>query len=71
MKKFVMEKPFLELFPNAEIGILVLEGIDNHVKEEDKFAPWLRQCEKEAAKYFQAEVWVDNPVVKTWTSSLK
>lgn len=71
MKKFVMEKPFLELFPNAEIGILVLEGIDNQVKEEDKFAPWLRQCEKEAAKYFQAEVWVDNPVVKTWREAFQ
>ena len=42
MKKFVMEKPFLELFPDAEIGILVLSGIDNHVKEEEKDAPWLR-----------------------------
>ena len=46
MKKFVLKDDFLELFPEAQIGILVCRGIDNHVKEEDKYAPWLRECEK-------------------------
>ena len=43
MKKFVMEPAFLELFPDSKIGIVVLEGIDNHVKEEDKYALFLRK----------------------------
>ena len=37
MKKFVMEQPFLDIFPDSKIGILVCKGIDNHIKEEDKY----------------------------------
>jgi len=46
MKKFVMEPAFLELFPESRIGIIVCEGIDNHIKEEERFVPWLRECER-------------------------
>ena len=63
MKKFVMEKPFLELFPDCEIGILVCNGINNQPTDEEKYAPWLRENEKIAAKYFKAEEWTENPVV--------
>ena len=66
MKKFVMEKPFLELFPDCEIGILVCNGINNQPTDEEKYAPWLRENEKIAAKYFKAEEWTENPVVRVW-----
>ena len=66
MKKFILEQSVLDLFPQAEIGILVLHGVDNHIKEEDRFAPWLRSCEKLSAKYVTEEEWLENPVVKTW-----
>lgn len=66
MKKFVMEKPFLELFPDCEIGILVCNGINNQLTDEEKYAPWLRENEKIAAKYFKAEEWTENPVVRVW-----
>ena len=36
MKKFRLEQDFLELFPQAQIGILVCNGIDNHEKDENK-----------------------------------
>ena len=32
-----MEQPFLDIFPDSKIGILVCKGIDNHIKEEDKY----------------------------------
>ena len=66
MKKFIMEPAFLELFPNAEIGILVCKGINNKDESEDKFAPWLRECEKLSAVYVQNEEWLDNEVIKVW-----
>ena len=44
MKKFVMEKDFLEIFPDAKIGVLVCCGIDNHVKDEEKYVPYLREA---------------------------
>ena len=37
MKKFVMENSFLELFPEARIGILVCEGINNTTIDEEKY----------------------------------
>ena len=41
MKKFIIEKDFLEIFPDAKIGILVCRGIDNHIKEENRYAAYL------------------------------
>ena len=39
MKRFVLDPSFLELFPQSRIGVLVCKGIDNHVKEEERYAP--------------------------------
>ena len=71
MKKFILEKPFLDLFPNAEIGILVLNGINNQPESEDKYASWLRECEALSAKYTGAEEWLDNPVINVWREAFK
>ena len=38
MKKFIIEKDFLEIFPNAKIGVLVCKGINNHIEDEEKYA---------------------------------
>ncbi len=66
MKKFVLEKPFLDLFPNSEIGILVCNGIDNHVVKEDKYASYLRVSEMEGAKFFENPEFAENPAIKVW-----
>lgn len=42
MKKFVLEQPFLEIFPDAKIGILVCKGINNQIVDEEKYAPYLQ-----------------------------
>ena len=51
MKKFIMEKDFLEIFPDAKIGILVCNGIDNHIKDENRYADYLAEAQREAAKH--------------------
>lgn len=66
MKKFVMEDSFLQVFPESKIGILVCKGIDSKVKDEEKFAPYLRECEKAAAKHFANSEFTANPVIKNW-----
>ncbi len=66
MKKFIMEKDFLEIFPEAEIGILVLDGIDGHVKDENKYAGYLKECQGIAKKYISNPEFTENPVVRTW-----
>ena len=66
MKKFILDPSFLELFPECRIGVLVCNGIDNHVKQEDKYAPWLRECEKASAVYTANPEFTDNPVIRNW-----
>ena len=38
MKKFVIEKDFFEIFPDAHIGVLICRGIDNRVRDPEKYA---------------------------------
>ena len=66
MKKFILEQDFLELFPQAQIGILVCRGIDNHVKEEGRYASWLRDCEKASAQFTENPEFTSNPVIRGW-----
>ncbi|MDO4176017.1 MAG: B3/4 domain-containing protein [Bacillota bacterium] len=66
MKKFIMEADFLEIFPEAQIGILVCRGIDNHIKEEGKYEPWLRECEEISKKYTENPELTANPVIRGW-----
>ncbi len=66
MKKFIMEKDFLEIFPDSEIGILVLDGIDGHIKSEKKYARYLRECQEISEKYVTNDIFLENPVIKTW-----
>ena len=40
MKKFIIEDDFWELFPNAKIGIITCNGIDNTIKDENQYKVW-------------------------------
>ena len=66
MKKFRLEKDFLELFPDAQIGILVCNGIDSHEKDEDKYVSWLRECEEISKQYTENPEFTSNPVIRGW-----
>ena len=66
MKKFRLEQDFLELFPQAQIGILVCNGIDNHEKDENKYVSWLRECEEISKQYTQNPEFTSNPVIRGW-----
>ena len=48
--EFVIEKDFLEIFPEAKIGVLVCNGIDNHIKDEEKYADYLKEAQKAVPK---------------------
>lgn len=66
MKKFIMEQPYLDIFPESKIGILVCNGIDNHIKEEDKYADFLAECEKLVLKHVENPEFTQNPIIRTW-----
>ena len=66
MKKFILDPSFLELFPESRIGVLVCKDIDNHVKEEERYAPWLRECEKVSAAYIANPEFTENETIRNW-----
>lgn len=66
MKKFRMEPDYLALFPESKIGILICTGIDNHIKDENKYKSYLRDCEKLALKHIENPEFTQNPIIRTW-----
>jgi DNA/RNA-binding domain of Phe-tRNA-synthetase-like protein len=71
MKKFIIEDSFWELFPNAKIGVIVCNGIDNTVRDKEKYEEMILAAEKEAIKYLQNTEFSKNPVIKVWREALQ
>lgn len=66
MKKFIIDPSFLEIFPDARIGIIVCNGIDSRTKEENRYAAYLKDCQDAAQVHISAPEFIQNPVIKTW-----
>lgn len=71
MKKFIVEEKFWEVFPQAKLGIIVCNGIDNRIADENKYKSMLEEAEKEASKYFVEAEFSSNPVIKVWREAFK
>ena len=71
MKKFIIEDDFWELFPNATIGIITCNGIDNTIKDENQYQDMLSQGEKEALTHLPNEEFSSNEVIKVWRDAFK
>lgn len=70
MAKFIITDEFWELFPQAEIAVVLAKGIQN---TEDYVADarreineLLKQSGKEATKYLTEEVFSENNVISVW-----
>lgn len=71
MKKFIIEDDFWELFPNAKIGIITCNGIDNTIKDENQYKDMISQGEKEALNHLPNEEFSNNEVIKVWRDAFK
>jgi len=71
MKKFIIENDFWSLFPNARIGVVICQGIDNSIKDEDKYKDMICNSEKEALKYLSNTEFSSNEVIKVWREAFK
>jgi DNA/RNA-binding domain of Phe-tRNA-synthetase-like protein len=71
MKKFVIEDSFWSLFPNAKIGIVVCQGIDNSIKDKEQYAEMILDAEKEALKHLQNAEFSSNDVIKVWREAFQ
>jgi len=69
MAKFIVEKSFWDLFPKAEIGIIILDNLDNHSHIYDEH-PWikvdLKNANEVAKKYITTSPLSECPVIKVW-----
>ncbi|MFV0557926.1 MAG: B3/4 domain-containing protein [Enterococcus sp.] len=68
MKKFQVEETFWELFPQAQIYVLVLNNINNQEKPEKVayFQELLMNGSKEAQQFIQEEPFTQNAVIAQW-----
>lgn len=68
MKKIIVDPTFWEVFPDAKIEILIVEGIDNHRVEskETQYHELLNQSAKEARSYLTEENFSQNEVIDQW-----
>ena len=71
MKKFIIEDDFWGLFPNAKIGIITCNGIDNTIKDENQYKDMISQGEKEALTHLTNEEFSSNEVIKVWRDAFK
>lgn len=68
MQKLVIDEAFWELFPEAQLSVLVLNGVNNQVNEADDphYQALLDEATKAAETYIQVDPFRDNPVVSQW-----
>ena len=66
MKKFIVEKDFWDLFPEAKIGVILCRGIDNSMKNEDYYKDLLSKAEVKAMSHLTLEEFSANAVISVW-----
>jgi len=71
MKNFIIEDDFWSVFPNAKIGVVICHGIDNSIKDKEKFNEMLLKAEQEALNYLQNSEFSNNQVIKTWREAFQ
>ncbi len=71
MKKFIIESDFWSLFPNAKIGVIVCEGIDNSAKNANYYEELVQKAEIDAEKFFQNEEFSSNSVIAVWRDAFQ
>lgn len=71
MKKFIIENDFFQFFPKAKIGVVVCRGIDNSIRDTEKYEEMLAKAEKESVKHLQDDDFSKNPVIKVWRKAFQ
>lgn len=71
MKKFIVEDDFWSIFPKAKIGVVVCHGIDNTIKDEDKYKDMISVAEKEALKHLTNPEFSSNEVIRVWRDAFQ
>ncbi len=71
MKKFIVENDFFEVFPEAKLGVIIAKGIDNTIKDPEKFKIKLEASQKLALSHLPNDDFSSNSVVKVWREAFQ
>ncbi|PAB60005.1 B3/B4 domain-containing protein [Anaeromicrobium sediminis] len=71
MKKFIIEEGFWNLFPQAQIGVLVCNHIDNSIKDGFRYESLLREAEKKATHHISSGQFSENKCISIWRDAFK
>ncbi|MCO5215791.1 MAG: B3/4 domain-containing protein [Thermomicrobiales bacterium] len=71
MSIFVVEQAFWSIFPTAQIGVLVVHGIDNAPREDVAIQSALAAAHETARAHVPHETWTENDVVKRWRNAFQ
>lgn len=68
MKNLEIKKKFWDKFPKAQIEVLIIRGIDNHIKDST-LQERLDKASNAAIKYVSNDVFTENTIIKDWRSA--
>lgn len=71
MVQFVVEDAFWELFPEAQLGVVVCNGIGNKIKDAEQYASLLREAEQKALTHLTNPDFIKNDVIRVWREALQ
>ncbi len=71
MREFIIEDVFWEMFPNAKIGIVIANNVNNSYGVADDYSKMLLQAQSEALKHLGAENLSENRVISVWRDAFK
>ncbi|WP_042346669.1 B3/B4 domain-containing protein [Bacillus massiliigorillae] len=75
MKRFIITEEFWELFPKAEIAIILAKGINNSEELSEDVRPdiieMLEKSNKNAKKFLTEDVFSKNKVISVWRDAYK
>jgi len=75
MPKFIITDGFFELFPEAEIGIVLAKGLDPGKLQDpeilSQISSDLREANKNATKYLAKDVLSENKVISVWREAFQ
>ena len=71
MSRFIIAEDFWEVFPDARIGVIVCQGVDNSVQNRSYYENLLCNAQREALKHLNHPEFSSNPVIRTWRDAFQ
>lgn len=69
--KVILEQDFLEIFPEARIGIVIARNVKNSTIDNSPFEALLAEAQAKAKQHLTAAEFAQNEVVASWREAFK